>query len=121
MKNSVLQLKYQSHLHGYCATIANFDAILKNVGAPDDNRKNILNSLSGLRWNRKIAKINIPTLRNEIWYFGLDIDKLFDLDTDKGIEDAREKLREQRDQFISFAGVTEQEKIRIQAMNNQEN
>ena len=108
-------------MHGYCATIANFDTILKNVGAPDDDRKNMLNSLSGLRWNRKIAKINIPTLRNEFWYFGLDIDKLFDLDTDKGIEDAREKLRELRDQFVSLAGVTEQKKIMIQAMNNQDN
>ena len=108
-------------MHGYCATIANFDTILKNVGAPDDDRKNMLNSLSGLRWNRKIAKINIPTLRNEFWYFGLDIDKLFDFDTDKGIEDAREKLRELRDQFVSLAGVTEQKKIMIQAMNNQDN
>ena len=108
-------------MHGYCATIANFDAILKNVGASDDDRKNILNSLSGLRRNSEIAKINIPTLRNEFWYFALDVDKLFDLDTDKGIEDAREKLRELRDQFVSLGGVTEQEKIRIQAMNNQDN
>ena len=61
------------------------------------------------------------TLRNEFWYLALDVDKLFDLDTDKGIEDAREKLREQRDQFTSLAGVTEQEKMRIQAMNNQDN
>ena len=60
-----------------------------------------------------VAKINIPTLRNEFWYFGLDIDKLFDFDTDKGIEDAREKLRELRDQFVSLAGVTEQKKIMI--------
>ena len=39
---------------------------------------------------------------------------MFDLDIDKGIGDARKKLREQRD-------VTEQEKIRIQAMKNQDN
>ena len=38
LKNSVLQLNYHSHVHG-CATIANFDAILKNVGASDDDRK----------------------------------------------------------------------------------
>ena len=38
------------------------------------------------------------------------VDKLFDFDTDKGIEDAREKLRELRDQFVSLAGVTEQKK-----------
>ena len=85
LKNSVLQLTYQSHVHGYCATTANFDTILKNVGAPDDNRKNILDSLSGLRWNQKIAKIDIPTLRKEFWYFGLEVDEMFDLDTDKGI------------------------------------
>ena len=57
LKNSVLQLNYQSHVHGYCATIANFDAILKNVGAPDDKRKNILDSLSGLRWNRELQRL----------------------------------------------------------------
>ena len=94
---------------------------MKNVGAPDDNRKNILDSLSGSRWNQKIAKIDIPTLRKEFWYFGLDVDTMFDLETDKGIGDARKKLREQREQFVSLAGVTEQEKIRIQAMNNQDN
>ena len=86
-----------------------------------DKRNNILDSLSGLRWNRKIAKIDIPTLRKEFWYFGLEVDKMFDLDTDKGIGDSRKKLREQREQFVSFASVTEQEKIRIQAMNNQDN
>ena len=86
-----------------------------------DKRNNILDSLSGLRWNRKIAKIDIPTLRKEFWYFGLKVDEMFDLDTDKGIGDSRKKLREQREQFVTFASVTEQEKIRIQAMNNQDN
>ena len=112
---------YQSHVHGCCATIANFDVILKNGGAPDGQEKQYPRFHFGLRWNRKIAKIDIPTLRNEFLYFGQEVDEMFNLDTDKGIGDARKKLREQREQFVSFASVTEQEKIRIQAMNNQDN
>ena len=58
--------------NSYCATIANFAVILKNSGAPDGQEKQYPRFHFGLRWNRKIAKIDIPTMRNKFWYFGLE-------------------------------------------------
>ena len=101
-------------MHVYCATIANFDAILKNVGNSWWKEK----EYPEFHFRSKIEPQNCkdwhPNFEERILVFGLEVDKMFDLDIDKGIGDARKKLREQRD-------VTEQEKIRIQAMKNQDN